>query len=127
MLTRTSFPATAAQAQLAGFTAVGAQPVLAQRPPEAQPGKDGPWRIHVKVKNGDLVLFTDSTVVFENGADELDNLWEVAEFLNGSKGKVGPLTDPLHKAFYAKPDKALVTADPPMETGQPMFFIRITN
>jgi hypothetical protein len=65
-----------------------------------QPGKDGPWRVHVKVKNGDLVLFTDSTVVFENGKDEVDKVWEVAEFLDGSKGKFGPLTDTKQKAFY---------------------------
>src|SRR5262245_60722341 len=49
--------------------------------PLAQPGHDGPWRLHVKVKNGDLVFFTGSTVVFENGADEVDVVWEISEFL----------------------------------------------
>lgn len=95
--------------------------------PDAQAGQDGPWRVHVKVKSGDLVLFTDSTVVFENGADEQGKVWEVAEFLDGSKGKLGPLTNPMHKAFYPNPDRALVTAGPPMGVGQPLFLIRIKN
>jgi hypothetical protein len=90
-----------------------------------QPGKDGPWRVHVKVKNGDLVLFTDSTVVFENGKDEVDKVWEVAEFLNGSKAKFGPLTDPKHKAFYKSPDKALLTEEPAEASDRPLFLIRI--
>ncbi len=93
--------------------------------PAAQPGKDGPWRAHIKVKNGDFVLFTDSTVVFENGTDEQGKVWEVAEFLNGTKGTVGALTDPLHKAFYRNPRNALVTAKPPLGAGKPFFLIRI--
>lgn len=90
-----------------------------------QAGKDGPWRVHVKVRNGDLVLFTDSTVVLENGKDEVDKVWEVADFLNGSKGKLGVLTDPKHKAFYKNPDRALLTDEPSNETGRPLFLIRI--
>jgi len=90
-----------------------------------QPGKDGTWRVHVKVKNGDLVLFTDSTVVFENGKDEVDKVWEVAEFLDGSKGKFGPLADTKQKAFYKSPDKALLTDEPSKEMGRPLFLIRI--
>lgn len=90
-----------------------------------QPGKDGPWRVHVKVKNGDLVLLTDSTVVFENGKDEVDKVWEVAEFLDGSMGKFGPLTDAKHKAFYKNPDKALLTEELSKRTGRPLFLIRI--
>jgi hypothetical protein len=90
-----------------------------------QPGKDGPWRVHVKVKNGDLVLFTDSTVVFENGKDEVDKVWEVSEFLDGSKGRLGPLTDSKHKAFYQNPDKALLTEEPSKEGGRPLFLVRI--
>ena len=92
---------------------------------QAQPGKDGPWRIHVKVKNGDCVLFTDSTVVFENGKDEVDKVWEVTEFLDGSKAKFGPLTDPQQKAYYKNPDKALLTEDPPEGRDRPLFLIRI--
>ncbi len=95
--------------------------------PVIEPGKDGPWRVHVKVKNGDLVLFTDSTVVFENGAGEQNDVWEISEFLNGNKGTIGPLTNPMHKAFYPNPDKALVTDGPPMGVGQPIFLIRIKN
>ena len=94
---------------------------------EAKAGIDGPWRVHVRVKNGDLVLFTDSTVVFENGLDEQNKVWEVSEFLNGTKGKVGPLTDLLHKSFYLNPGKAMVTAEPPLGAGQPMFLIRVKN
>lgn len=94
---------------------------------EARPGKDGPWRVHVKVKNGDFVFFTDSTVVFEKGADERGKVWEVAKFLNGSKGKVGPLTSRLHTAFYPNPKKALVTDGPTMGIGKPFFLIRIKN
>jgi hypothetical protein len=90
-----------------------------------QPGKDGSWRVHVKVKNGDLVLFTDSTVVFENGKDEVDKVWEVAEFLDGSRGKFGPLTDTKQKTFYNSHDKALLTDEPSKETGRPLFLIRI--
>jgi hypothetical protein len=90
-----------------------------------QPGKDGPWRVHVKVRNGDLVLFTDSTVVFENGKDEVDKVWEVAEFLDGSKGRIGPLTDPKHKSFYHNPDRALLTEEPAKEMSRPLFLIRI--
>jgi hypothetical protein len=90
-----------------------------------QPGNDGPWRVHVKVKNGDLVLFTDSTVVFENGKDEVDKVWEVAEFLDGSTGKLGPLTDSKQKAFYKSLHKALLTDEPSKETGRPLFLIRI--
>jgi hypothetical protein len=92
---------------------------------EAQPGKDGPWRVHVKAKNGDYVLFTDSTVVFENGADEVDHVWEVSPFLNGSKAKFGPLTDPMQKAFYKNPEKALLTEEPPQGQERPLFLIRI--
>jgi hypothetical protein len=90
-----------------------------------QPGKDGPYRVHIKAKNGDLILFTDSTVVFENGQEELDKVWEVAEFLDGSMGKLGPLTDPKQKAFYKKMDKALVTEEPLKETGRTLFLVRI--
>ncbi len=90
-----------------------------------QPGKDGPWRVHVKVKNGDLVLFTDSTVVFENGKDEVDKVWEVAEFLDGSRVKLGLLTDTRQRAFYQNPDQALLTEEPPTETGRPLVLIRI--
>lgn len=90
-----------------------------------QPGKDGPWRVHVKAKNGDLVLFTDSTVVFENGKDEVDKVWEVAEFLSGAKGKLGPLTDAKQKEFYKNADKALITEEPPSETARALFLIRI--
>ena len=92
-----------------------------------QPGKDGPWRVHIKVKKGDLVLFTDSTVVFENGKDEVDKVWEVVQFLDGSKGKFGPLTDPKLKAFYKNPDKTLLTEEPSKDTGRPLFLIRIKD
>ena len=92
-----------------------------------QPCKDGSWRVHIKVKKGDLVLFTDSTVVFENGQDEVDNVWEVAAFLDGSKGKFGPLTDPKQKAFYKNPDKALLTEEPSKDGGRPLFLIRIKD
>ena len=92
-----------------------------------QPGKDGPWRVHVKVKNGDLVLFTDSTVVFENGKEEVDKVWEVTEFLNGSRGKVGSLIDAKQKAFYKNPDKALLTDEPSKESGRTLFLIRIKD
>ena len=92
---------------------------------EPQPGKDGPWRVHIKVKNGDYVLFTDSTVVFENGKDEVDRVWEVGPFLDGSKGKFGPLTEPKQKAFYKNPDKALLTDEPPPGMDRPLFLIRI--
>jgi hypothetical protein len=92
---------------------------------EPQPGRDGPWRVHVKVKNGDYILFTDSTVVFENGKDEVDKVWEVSEFLDGSKGKFGPLTDPKQIAFYKNPDKALITEDPPQGVERPLFLIRV--
>ena len=94
---------------------------------EPQPGKDGPWRVHIKVKNGDLVLFTDSTVVFENGKDEVGKVWEVTEFLDGSKGKIGPLMDPGQKAYYKNADKALLTEDPSKGTERAFFLIRITN
>jgi hypothetical protein len=90
-----------------------------------QPGKDGPRRVHVKVNNGDLILFTDSTVVFENGKDEVDRVWEVAEFLSGSKGKLSPLTNSKQKAFYNNPDRALLTEEPSTESGRPLFLIRI--
>jgi hypothetical protein len=92
-----------------------------------QPGKDGPWRVHIKAKKGDLVLFVDSTVVFENGKDEVDKVWEIVEFLDGSKGKFGPLTDPKLKAFYKNPDKALLTEEPSKDTGRPLFLIRIKD
>jgi hypothetical protein len=94
---------------------------------EPQPGKDGPWRVRVKVKNGDYVLFTDSTVVFENGKDEVGKVWEVSEFLDGSKGKFGPLTDPKQKAYYKNPDRALLTEEPSQETARAFFLIRIKN
>jgi hypothetical protein len=92
---------------------------------EPQSGRDGPWRLHVKVKNGDYILFTDSTVVFENGRDELDKVWEVSPFLDGSKAKLGPLTDPKQKAFYKNPDKALLTEEPPQGMERPLFLIRV--
>jgi hypothetical protein len=94
---------------------------------EPQPGKDGSWRVHIKVKNGDYVLFTDSTVVFENGKDELGKVWEVTPFLDGSKGSFGALMDPKQKAYYKNPDSALLTEEPSKETQRAFFLIRITN
>jgi len=91
-----------------------------------QPGKDGPWRVHIKAKNGDLILFTDSTVVFENGQDEVDKIWEVAEFLDGTKGKLGPLTDAKQKDYY-KNDKALLTEELLKESGRTLFLLRVKS
>lgn len=95
--------------------------------PEAKPGIDGPWRVHIKVKNGDFVLFTGSTVVFENGGDERDKVWEASDFLSGPKGKLGPLVDPAQKVFYTSPDKALLTAPPQLGVSEAMFLIQVKN
>src|SRR6266849_4062513 len=81
----------------------GGQRSMATGGEEAQPGKDGPWRHHVKVKNGDRIVFKGSSVVFENGADEVDKVWEVAEFQAGPKGKLVALND-AQKLFYKNPD-----------------------
>jgi hypothetical protein len=94
--------------------------------PSAEPGKDGPARLHIKVKNGDVVRFTGHTVVFENGVDEQDKVWEIAEYFNGFKGKVGPLTDPQQKSFYPNPEKTLLT-QLPGPADRAFFLIRIKN
>jgi hypothetical protein len=109
----------------------GGQRSMATGGEEAQPGKDGPWRIHIKVKNGDRIVFKGSSVVFENGADELDKVWEVAEFQAGPKNKLEALTDPAQKAFYKNPDKARRLFDPPppvlVKGYEPWCVIRIKN
>jgi len=88
-------------------------------------GKDGPFRLHVKVRTGDLVLFADSTVVFENGKDELDKVWEIAEFQDGSKVKLGSPNAARHKAYYKGLDGALITQERVQDYGRHIALIRI--
>jgi hypothetical protein len=94
---------------------------------DAEPGKDGPWRLHIKVKKGDRIAFKGSSVVFENGADEVDKVWEIALFQAGPKGKLQRLTDPKQRAFYKNPDKALLSVDPAPAPDGPWFVIRIKD
>jgi hypothetical protein len=90
----------------------------------AEPGKDGPGRLHIKVKNGDFVAFPDNShIVFENGADEKGKAWEYVK-VSGPEIKFIPL-DAERKKYYANPDRALMTtADSPFKR---IIIIEIKN
>lgn len=79
-----------------------------RRSTTAEPGKDGRGRLHIKVKNGDLVSFEgNSNVVFEDGAEEKGKVWEYVK-TPGPEIHFVPL-DEDRKKFYVNPDKALMT------------------
>lgn len=89
---------------------------------EAEPGKDGPGRLHVKVKNGDRVFFSagvDLTeVIFENGQVEAGKVWQVVELRYGScktAKRVEPLrAEDKRRKYYVNPESVRVATRPPL-------------
>ncbi len=85
---------------------------------------------------GKWVEFSPDGKLLAAGLDNTVRLHEVAtwqelaafggpKFLDGSRGRLGLLTDTRQKGFYQSPDKASLTEMPPTETGRLLFLIRV--